>query len=386
MNFDFLKASALGSLAFVVLLAFIGLTAPGAEVAGLLRGPSGTAAAFSADGHAILTAGRNEAQVWDANTLRQITPPFDHGGAIRRAGISPDGKLAYTAGGKEVCIWNAESGKRVAVLKHDGAVLCTAFSPTAKCLVTGCEDRAAVVWDVLLAKRLLTLWHPQAVQFATFSPDGSKVLTEVVGETDTCTHGAVYLWNSVSGEQLHQRCADDWGNQICNWWRCPAAFSPDSKRVAVSVFRDISIWEIDRPTHFDSIETSDLGAGSALTFSADGRLLAACGVHSAQVFDVTTGKPAGAPLSPDFRTNVADAVFSPDGKWLLIASEADQSGLWNVKTGMRAIKSSGTHSEVPAIAFSPHGDCLVMSFKTDGFTTVWRPNRKNRQWGNEQDH
>src|SRR4051812_15060635 len=58
-----------------------GAGAPPGRALGSLAGSGGESVAFSRDGRLILTAGPAAARVWDAATLRPVTPPLAYRGS-----------------------------------------------------------------------------------------------------------------------------------------------------------------------------------------------------------------------------------------------------------------------------------------------------------------
>src|SRR5262249_26842037 len=117
---------------------------------------------------------------------------------------------------------------------------------------------------------------------------------------------------------------------------------------------------------------------TALTFSPDGKLLAAAAsMHDATaapakrcavlVWDVTDGKEVFA--RRDRRGTVRDLAFSPDGRLLACASagmvehEAGEGppevGVWDLPTGREVFTHKPRESCVVSVAFSPDGAWLV---------------------------
>ena len=130
-------------LAIVIALATVPAAAAdppgGARLLAKLPGPAGTAAAFSRDGKLLLTAGGDEARVWDAGTFEPVTPPLGHVKLkpLSDASISPDGKTVATAAGGEVDLWSARTGERLATISHAASGrLQPVFSPDGTKLLT----------------------------------------------------------------------------------------------------------------------------------------------------------------------------------------------------------------------------------------------------------
>lgn len=144
----------------------------GAHLVGTLRGCGGTCVEFSRDGTRLLTAGRDEARVWDAHTLQPVTPPLKHGATITTAEFSHDGKRVVTGGGPWARVWDARTGKPLTARIQHGtsATILARLSPDGTKLLTGGilydgheehaetkDDRIVRLWDVATGKQILEL-------------------------------------------------------------------------------------------------------------------------------------------------------------------------------------------------------------------------------------
>jgi WD40 repeat protein/serine/threonine protein kinase len=105
------------------------------------------------------------------------------------------------------------------------------------------------------------------------------------------------------------------------------------------------------------------------SFSPDGKwVVTASEDHTAKVWEAATGKAVGQPLRHDGRVN--SAVFSPDGKWVVTASEDSTARLWEVHTGKLLTIFQGHSSAVTGAVFSPDGK-LVLSASRDATARLW---------------
>jgi eukaryotic-like serine/threonine-protein kinase len=101
----------------------------------------------------------------------------------------------------------------------------------------------------------------------------------------------------------------------------------------------------------------------ALRFSPDGRALVTCQDRTARLWDTATGQHLGPPLKHDDTINAA--VFSPDGKTLLIGSRNGQARFWDPRTGelrRSPLGPSGSQDRDTQVGWSPDGKVAATSF------------------------
>jgi WD40 repeat protein len=103
-------------------------------------------------------------------------------------------------------------------------------------------------------------------------------------------------------------------------------------------------------------------------FSPDGRrVVTASDDHTARVWDVETGKPVGPPFV--HADAVSFALFSPDGRRVVTASADRTARLWDVDTGQPVGPPLAHDGSVTSAAFSPDGRRLVTA--SHSVTRVW---------------
>jgi DNA-binding beta-propeller fold protein YncE len=159
-------------------------------------------------------------------------------------------------------------------------------------------------------------------------PETEKVCGVAVNPTGTwvatgCGGDGVYLWDFATGERLHK-----WKGGNGYWKTGRLAFHP----------------------------------------SAD--LLAACGGHeTVEVYNPTTRKVV-ATLDTEADA-VRDVAFSPNGKWLAAAGDADKTvHVWEVGTWKKVASLTGAKDAYSALAFSPDSGTLACG-SHDGDVYLW---------------
>jgi WD40 repeat protein len=326
-------------------------------------------AAFSPDGRRVVTASSNQvARVWDVATAKSIAVLAGHESFVQTPDFAPDGRRIVTASGdKTARIWDAATGKSIAILAgHGDMVLSAAFSPDGRRIVTSSEDGTARIWDAVTAKPLAVLsGHRAPVRMAAFSPDGRRIVTASLDET-------AQIWSTESGMQL--AVLSDLGDFVTD-----ATYSPDGRRIAIASLSDAQTGRIvDAVTARQIIGLSGHEkAVRSIAFSRDGRrIVTASNDRTARIWDAASGEQlvvlAGhgeGVAADDEAGNVRSAVFSPDGRRIVTASNDRTARIWNSDTGKQLAKLA--HEEpIRTAAFSPDGRRIVTA-SADQTARIW---------------
>jgi RNA polymerase sigma factor (sigma-70 family) len=306
--------------------------ATGKEVVSLgeLKNPGLIGLAFSPDGATLALSFFRQIEegarfeLWDARkgALRK-TIEMDYGRVVPRIAFAPDGKslAVLYAGDKDrdpksedlqggARLFDVATGKAIRSIRgHMHMAISLAFSPDGKLLATGgySSDADVRLWDVATGKEVRRIETGANVRAVAFAPDG-KVLASGLGD------GRVVLWDVATGKEL---------------------------RVLKGV--------------------ADSPAG--LTFSPDGRLLAAAGPverdkklsNEARLWDVGTGE-----LLRSWSDTATSLAFTSDGRQLAILGRDGTVSVWDLKelVGPRADAKS-------AFGFGTLIDQIIKEKKTD---------------------
>jgi WD40 repeat protein len=156
-----------------------------------------------------------------------------------------------------------------------------------------------------------------------FSPDGNAVAS---GRAEV-----TYNRNGkpVSTSTVVSICRPSDGTSIgrielANGEGCSVAYSPDGLTLAVGLAGEVKLYDARANKQRGALKASERAYFDRLTFSADGRRLAAASFDSIVVWDLTAGR-----LNSTIRAGmglVHGVAFSPDGASLASAAEAPPAG------------------------------------------------------------
>jgi WD40 repeat protein/tetratricopeptide (TPR) repeat protein len=285
--------------------------------------------------------------------------------------LSSDGKRVLAAAAGIVEIWDTESDKRIGgELKHEEAVTHAAFSPDGKRVLTAAKDRTLHLWDSEMGAEVISpIQLKGPIAGLAFSADGKRFLTvtDKAPTADDSPMGAteveLRIWDAANGEEVREEAL---GSEIR---ACPAAFSPDGKRVlTMCQDRCARIWDIARGKQIGPSFAHTAELVQAM-FSPDGeRLLTASVDGTTRVWKAKTGEP----LTPFFKhgSGLLGASLSADGQYALTFGEDREVRVWDVSKGEAAGPALRHTEAVSDAVFSPDGR-YVLTICADGTARIW---------------
>jgi RNA polymerase sigma factor (sigma-70 family) len=242
-------------------------------------------------------------------------------GVVYAAAYSPDGKLLASAGDSGgVVLWEADTGKEVRRLRGGAnTYISVGFLRRGKEVIAGRDD-GFERWETATGRRLGAGPRGTA-RYLTVAPDGKTLAT--------CASGVMHICDAASLRVLH------------------------AIRTPVNQFNN------------------------PLSFSADGKLLAAVLIGGkVGLWQTASGKPAASPL--DHLRNVYSLAFARDRH--VLATAADEFlRLWDVKTGKELRRLPRHKGYITALAFAPGGKALAVAW-SDGTVRVSNPANGKELW------
>jgi WD40 repeat protein len=252
----------------------------------------------------------------------------------------------------------ADAKEPIALSGHEAGVHAIVFLGDSKILATGSEDKTVKLWDVVAGKEFATLkGHASGIQSLASTRDGKRLASADDG-------GVVRVWDTTTRAELFTlkgQKGDAAG----------LAFSPDGKVLAVGgggfnkdadkAWGEIRLWDSATGKEQTVINWPE-NRVTAIAFSPDGELLAACSSNGSVVlWDIATGKKKS-----DLGKNpngAAGLAFSPDGKTLACGNFVRDMTIkfWDVTTGKetRTLEKK-TNLSAFSLRFLPDGKTLAV--------------------------
>jgi WD40 repeat protein len=305
-----------------------------------------TSVVFSPDGATLASTSLDTTvQLWDAATDENLLTFQGHSSKVYAAAFSPDGTLIASASGDS---WAPAPPLRLS--EHETPYPYTPESEMSTLF-------SVILWDVTTGTEQRR-WEVETPMYAVaFSPDGTMLAAgSAMGRID----GAVWLWNSTSGE-LRATLREREGETV---WS--VAFSPDAMMLASGNGAGITLWDV---------ATGEVRASFAgnpvrsVVFSPDGTLLASGTANgTVSLWNTATNREQVMPTKHD--GIVYALAFSPDGETLASAGQDGTVHLWDVAKRDMTATIRVPEAWVTSVAFSPGGTFLA-SGSSDAMIQLW---------------
>ena len=346
---------------------------------------------FSPDGSRFAVATMIGIWIYDAHTGTEIALLNETPRRIWALAFAPDGErlASYDANGK-VQVRNTVTGEPPLTFQLTERVISGYRNP--RHLVFLEDGRQLAIATMNSAGPVIRVWDlnaetgqrlPKEIEMDTtvewwrtsllkLSSDGRFLAAATEDRENKIFQSQV--WDATTGQLLHT--FSEYTSRISS-----LTFSPDSKMLATSDYREMLVWNLDTDDQSPVIHNRRRISASLLAFSPnDGRLASWDRRDGIRFWDVGTG----AQPYPNLRTQGSDRhkdyvytlAFSPDGKTLLTGSADGTLRAWDVATGAQRFSCTGHLRRTDGLVFSETGETL---------TSVSRPvnprgNAQLRQW------
>ena len=313
------------------------------------------------------TSAAGIAAVWDSTTGELLHDMGVPGGAPAWGpSFSPDGQLFAAAwphdGDGLVRIIRVATGEILHELRGVPGAEGTSFSPDGTRLaISSVTEPIAVVIDVASGVDLFALEEDLPVTEVAWSPDGALVATT----------GGVF--DATSGRQEMVLAGHGSFVEAIDW-------SPDSTRLATgSVDGTAKIWSLVEGGGREMITLSAIDTRSGvgdIAFSPDGtRVALASRSGTTTVWDVGLTGGAEVATLPAAAFFMPDAVFTGDGRHLLVTGAGGTIGIWDARTWEQVGELGGPAtptppSGIPGVSVAAPGDFRRIVPSPDASMTV----------------
>jgi len=235
-----------------------------------------------------------------------------------------------------------------------------AWSPRGVFVTEGPENSGLIdIRDSETGESVLSFQgHDGDMNDVAFSPDGSRLAS-------TGDDGKLNVWDPSTGRLLSSLSADGdaWG----------PSFSADGSLVSAAWFKDDALVRIVDLSTDRVVSTIPEDGAIDTALSPDGKHVAVGKLYGevGAVFDVSTGEEAFALAGPNccYHPGSRGVSWSPDGR-LVAASSEGTARVWDAETGTLRYTLLGHTGSVFSVAWSPDSSRLVTG-SSDGTAKVW---------------
>jgi RNA polymerase sigma factor (sigma-70 family) len=326
---------------------------------------------FSPDGKTLASlGGGNTVRFWDPATGKELREHPGHRKGFLFIALSPDGRtLASASSDPDVHLWDTAIGRELGQINAaDMEMNAVQFSADGRTIITLSDDKNLQFWDAATRKRLGQLAAPfeSGLRLHAASPDGKLYASSY---EDKAGGNNIVLWDVSTGKNLRVLNRD-------SWWSGALGFSPDSRLVySWSGAKQVFIWDVITGK---LLRKFPAGVGQCYKgkFSPDGKWFACRSREEGLLlYSLASGSEACRFKIQDMDSaDWGGLTFSPDGRMLAAGDPAGTIHLVELATcKLRRRLTGGHEAGIGGLSFSSDGAILV-SGSEDTTAVVWDVN------------
>jgi WD40 repeat protein len=259
-------------------------------------------------------------------------------------------------------------------------LVCLLLTAVGLAIYSNLQRQVALRQERSATARALAIRADTAVRDKEF--DLALLLSVQANRMDDTFQTRAALFRAVQACPAYLALRRDWGKLRYDEWLDSIAFSPDGKLIAATGTGSIKVWDVGSGVLVGEFSTAgekrferpmggplgvQMASTTKLAFSSDGSLLASSDLHAGHnkvwLWDVSRKQAAGETLQHE--GIVRDLAFSPDGKNLAVAVDAEDGSsshalLWDVAARKRLGAPLKQRSRYNSLTFSPDGRSLAV--------------------------
>ena len=301
-------------------------------------------------------------KVWDLAHVNQSMILRGHETFLGGLAFSGDGEQLSSVDKSGVMrTWRMNDGERLHASQSQDVNEPTArVSPSGKSIAwVDMSKEAILIRDIATGRQVRLNWPDHEPTGLTLSPDD-----KLLAAANLKNRSGLAIWNIANGRQL---AALDGIKLPAMAGPFYAAFSPDTKLLAISQDSGVLLWDWQAGTSRQILENPGMQS-TVLAFSADGVLLAAAAVDATRsgVATVRIWNLQANQLLTECHIagqEVAALTFSPDGRRLASGgTTSSQQGilnLWDTIGGREVLSEQFPMAMITTVAFSANGRRLA---------------------------
>ncbi len=315
-------------------------------------------AAFTRENELVAACEDGAIRVWDPATGNKRREIQGNLGPLKHVSLSSTGQMILGQADESrnaFLVWNTRNGKQIKLHGQNAA-----FSPDEESVLAVSGTDRVRVRNVDAAMAGVELRGPTSeVTCLGFSSDGKYI-------AGSASDGTIWIWEAVSARLLASR----------RMGTAPKAliFSPDGNLIAIDSERDrfqLWAWKASEALREVAGRPGTLSSGlfspdSKYIISRDDRLAMVWKVPEKGGSQITKVKQ----LSGHHTAEVNSASFSPDGEFIVTASNDATAMVWQWKTNDSPVELRGHSGQVFGAKFSSNGK-YVATTSRDGTARVW---------------